>query len=149
MYQRTQPLFFRFITRCVQLFLRQRHPSALPNALRGKNLDYIRARRFLLPDERANLFRQPGLFSMSKERFHRRQDSRPRQFSRRDGIPQRNIVCCSRTLNRRESLHQRHPSIRSRLIRILLGRPSHPRILPVLPEVPGDVRGVDGDRLEL
>ena len=139
-HQRPQPLLLRLIARRVQLFLRKRHPSALPYALRRENLDRVRARLLLFPHERAYLFRRTCFLPLPEQRLYSCKNPRPGQFSFRDRVAQRNIVCRAQALNRSEPRHQRHPCIRRRLIRILLRRPSHSRIFPIFSKIPRNVR---------
>src|SRR6185295_8719251 len=52
--KRAESLFLCFVTRCIELLLRQRHAATLPDALRGEDFDHVSTSLLLFRDERAD-----------------------------------------------------------------------------------------------
>src|SRR5690348_3023356 len=109
-------LFLRLVAGSVELILREGHTAALADRCGGKNLNQIRASRFLLAYELTNLIRCSGLFTFAFERLDGCKNARTWNLAFRDGVTQRDVCRRANTLYRCEARHQRAPGIRFCLI---------------------------------
>ena len=135
-HQRPQSLRLRLAAGRRQLRIGHRLRAALANALRGEDLDQVRARLFLFPHVLTQLIRRAGALV---HRAERRQDARAGQHAARDRVAKLLVAGGADALHGREAVHQRHPRVLGGEERHLRGRLAAILRAPVLAEVIADV----------
>src|SRR6185369_12591880 len=137
-YERAQAELLRFITRRVELFLREQHLRT-PDTARSKDLDQVSARFFLFSDEGANLIGRAGLFAATDEWLSGSQDTWTRQRASRNSITQRQIVWRADTLNGREAGHECRPCVSGGCVSCIGAGAAGARVFSVWTKAPGNV----------
>src|ERR1044072_3342666 len=137
-YERTQTELLRFITRGVELFLREQHLRT-PDTARSEDLDQVSARFFLFSDEGANLIGRAGLFAVADEWLSGSKNTWTRQRAFCDRITQRQIVWRADTLHGGETGHECRPGVSGGGISCVGACAGGARVLSVWTKDPGDV----------